>query len=303
MNFNIERQDVELESTFSPRLWSLVHDVPVLYEALLERLAHVGLSDMDLRPEAGNGSVGATGIGFWLFGSKVNVQLRLNSFRFRTSLLASNVLDSANAVVAAIRQALPELRFRTHVVSYACHGLIEGMKAAEFVGEIVPNAPVIEGFGDHLGTGVVFYFGEAPPTVSSTLTLDASRVVPDGLFVRVVVVVDGAIGAIPEIQALAEECVRTAALVRESGDSVKIPMSGQQLGDPANAAPSVPEFLVEDNSGSVLSQIERADSVKATSISRLLVQESPPVLPRSKRIFWVSASASLCRASRREWRR
>ena len=39
---------------------------------------------------------------------------------------------------------------------------------------------------------------------------------------------------------------------------MKIPMSGQQLGDPANAAPSVPEFLVEDNSGSVLSQIERA---------------------------------------------
>ena len=39
---------------------------------------------------------------------------------------------------------------------------------------------------------------------------------------------------------------------------MKIPMSGHQLGDPANAAPSVPEFLVEDNSGSVLSQIERA---------------------------------------------
>ena len=37
-----------------------------------------------------------------------------------------------------------------------------------------------------------------------------------------------------------------------------MPMSGQQLGDPANEAPSVPEFLVEDNSGSVLSQIERA---------------------------------------------
>ena len=35
-------------------------------------------------------------------------------------------------------------------------------------------------------------------------------------------------------------------------------MSGQQLGGPANAAPSVPEFLVENNSGSVLSQIERA---------------------------------------------
>ena len=211
MNFNIERRDVELESTFSPRLWSLVHDGPVLYEALLERLAHVGLSDMDLRPEAGNGSVGATGLEFRLFGNKVNVQLRLDSFRFRTSSLASDVVNSADGVVAAIRQALPgELRFRTHAVSYACHGLIEGMKAAEFVGGIVRNAPVIEGFGDHLGTGVAFYFGEAPPTVSSTLTLDASRVVPDGLFVSVIVVLDGSVGTIQEIRALAEERVRTA---------------------------------------------------------------------------------------------
>ena len=133
--------------------------------------------------------------------------------------------------MAAIRQALPdELRFRSHAVSYACHGLIEGTKAAEFVGGFVHNAPVIEGFGDLLGTGVAFYFGEAPPTVSSALTLDASRVVPDGLFVRVDVVVDGAVGTIPEIQALAKERVPDGALVRESGDSVKMPMPRQQLG-------------------------------------------------------------------------
>ena len=103
MNFSIEQREVELESTFSPRLWSLVHDVPVLYEALLERLAPVGLSGMDLRPEAGNGSVGGAGLGFWLFGNKVNVQIRLDSFRFRTSSLGTGVLDSVDGVVAAIR--------------------------------------------------------------------------------------------------------------------------------------------------------------------------------------------------------
>ena len=48
---------------------------------------------------------------------------------------------------------------------------------------------------------------------SSTLTMDASREVPDGLFVKVIVVIvvmDGSVGTIPEIQALAEERVRTA---------------------------------------------------------------------------------------------
>ncbi len=46
---------------------------------------------MDLRLEAGNGSVGGTGLGFWLFGNKVNVQIRLDSFRFRTALSSVNL--------------------------------------------------------------------------------------------------------------------------------------------------------------------------------------------------------------------
>ena len=259
MNFNIERRDIELESTFSPRLWSLVHDGPVLYDALLERLAHVGLSGMDLRPEAGNGSVGTTGLEFWLFGNKVNVQLRLDSFRFRTSSLASDVLDSADGVVAAIRQALPdELRFRTHAVSYACHGLIEGMKAAELVGGIVGNAPVIEGFGGHLGTGVAFYFRRG--SAYGQLHVDPGCVTGGARWpVRQCYCSGGRVGWNDSGDTGSCGGARPDdPLVRESGDSVKMPMSGQQLGGPANAAPSVPEFLVEDNSGSVLSQIERA---------------------------------------------
>ena len=42
------------------------------------------------------------------------------------------------------------------------------------------------------------------------MTLDASQLVPDGLFVRVLVVVDGADGKLPEIRDLAEERVHAA---------------------------------------------------------------------------------------------
>ena len=211
MNFAVKQREIELESTFVPRLWSVVHDVPVLYEALLDRLTPAGLSSADLRPEAGNGSVGSAGVGFWLFGNQVNVQIRLNSFRFRTSSLDASVVSSADEVADALRQAMrDELRFTTHAVSYACHGLIEATTAADFVRQLVPNPPAIEGFGAHLGTGVALYFGEAPPTISSTLTLDASQLVPDGLFVRVLVVVDGAVVTLPEIRDLAEERVHAA---------------------------------------------------------------------------------------------
>ena len=203
--FAIQQSEIELESNFAPRLWSVVHDVPVLYDALLEELASAGLSTMDLRPDAGNGSVGGTGLGVWLFGGAANVRIGLDSVRFRTSSLAPHIVDSVDGVIGAVRRASPELRFKTHAISYAHHGLIEGMKAADFVRRFVPNSVNIDGFGDCLGAGAALYFGEAPPMVSSTLTLDVSRVVQDGIFVRVFMVMDGAIGTGPAIRALAEE--------------------------------------------------------------------------------------------------
>ena len=210
MNFTVERREVEIESTFSPRLWHLVHDVPALYEPLLDRLTNVGLSSTDLRPAAGDGSVGGTGLGFWLLGGTVHVELRLDSLRLRTATPTADVLAAADDVVAALQQASRNaLRFRTHALSHACHGRIEGMKAAEFVAQFAPKPPAAEGLGDHLGTGVAYYFGEAPPAVSSTLTLDTSQAIQDGLFVRFFVVMDGATGTIPEMHGLAEEQVRT----------------------------------------------------------------------------------------------
>ncbi len=213
--FTIEQSEIELESKFAPRLWSVVHDVPVLYDALLDELAHVGLSSMDLRPDAGNGSVGGAGLGVWLFGGKANVRIGLDSVRFQTSSPEPQVVDSVDGVIGAVRRASPELRFKTHAVSYACHGLIEGMKAAEFVRRFVPSSVNIDGFGDCLGVGAALYFGEAPPMISSTLTLDISRVVPDGLFVRVLMVMDGAVGTGAAILALAKE--RTGAALTAVG--------------------------------------------------------------------------------------
>ena len=213
--FTIEQSEIELESKFASRLWFVVHDVPVLYEALLEELAYVGLSSMDLRPDAGNGSVGGAGLGVWLFGGKANVRIGLDGVRFQTSSPEPQVVDAVDGVIGAVRRASPELRFKNHAVSYACHGLIEGMKAAEFVRRFVPNPVNIDGFGDCLGAGAALYFGEAPPMISSTLTLDVSRVIQDGLFVRVLMVMEGGVGTGAAIRALAEQ--RTGAALTAVG--------------------------------------------------------------------------------------
>ena len=209
-NFTIEQSEVELESNFAPRLWSLVHDVPALYEALLHELGNAGLSSADLRPDAGNGSVGSTGLALRLFGGKVNARMSLDRVYFRTSLFAPELASSVDGVTTSIRRVLPEFRFSTHTVSYACHGPIEGIDPAEFVREFVPRPPAVDGFGDHLGSGAAFYFGEAAPVISSTMTLDLSQVVHEGMFVRVLMVIDREMGTGPEIRTLVEERMRAA---------------------------------------------------------------------------------------------
>ncbi len=208
--FAIERSEVELESSFAPRLWALVHDAPVLYDALLDQLRPLGLSSTDLRPDAGDGSVGSAGLGFWLFDGKTNVRVGLESVRFRWAVSPFEIAGSVDGVTNALRQALPEFRFRTHAFSYACHGRVEGAKSAEFVRRFTPDGPGIEGFGERLGAGAAFYFGEAPPVISSTLTLDVSRALQDGLFVRVYMVVDETVDTGQGIQTVGEERIRAA---------------------------------------------------------------------------------------------
>ena len=213
--FAIEQSEIEIESRFASRLWSVLHDVPVLYEALLDELAGTGLSTMDLRLDAGNGAVGGAGLEVWLFGGKAKARIGVDSVRFQTSSADPQVVDSVDGVISAIQRASPEPHFKTHAVSYYHHGRIEGMKAAEFISRFVPNSVNIDGFGDCLGAGTVLYFGEAPPMISSTVTLDASRLVEDGLFLRVFMVMDEEAGIGPALRVLAGQ--RTAAVLRAVG--------------------------------------------------------------------------------------
>ena len=213
--FTVEQSEIEIESQFASRLWSVVHDVPVLYDALLEELAWAGLSSMDLRPDGGNGAVGGAGVGVWLFAGKANARISLDGVRFQASSTEPRVVDSVDGVIGALQRASPGLGFRSHAVSYACHGLIEDMSAAEFVHRFVPKSVSVAGFGDCLGTGAALYFGEAPPVMTATLTLDVSRVVQDGLFVRVFMVMDGGVGAGSAVRTLMKE--RTGAALTAVG--------------------------------------------------------------------------------------
>lgn len=213
--FTVEQSEIEIESQFASRLWSVLHGVPVLYDALLEEFAEVGLSTMDLRPDSGNGAVGGAGVGVWLLGGKADARISPDGFRFRTSSADPRVVASVDGVIGAVQRASPGLSFQSHALSYACHGLIEDIRAVDFVRGFVPKSVSVAGFGDCLGVGAALYFGGAPPVMTATLTLDVSRVVQDGLFVRVFMVIDGEVGVGSVVRGLMQD--RTGAALTAVG--------------------------------------------------------------------------------------
>jgi hypothetical protein len=206
--FHVAQSEIELETKFSPRLWSIYHDVPSLYEPLLDRLAYAGLSATDLRHETGDGSIGGTSLLFWLFGLQMQVHLKVESFQVRIPNLRQIAFSKASETVEAIRGAIrqtvgSQVSFISHTVTYSCHGKPEGLKSVEIIRRLVPNLPQIDEFGECVGGGAAFYYSGRLPFLSVGITVDVSRIVPDGLFLRAIFLVDKS----PEsVDALAKVC-------------------------------------------------------------------------------------------------
>ena len=190
--FNIVQSEAELEVRFQPRLWSLVHNVPRLYEALLSSLAVCQLSPNDLRPE-GSGTVGGSSLTFWLFNFNVSVTIRLEGFSVRcnqlTNVSREQLVQVVDGIVMALGQAIDGLSILGSTVAYSGHGEVDGLQGSEVIGRFIKAGPAVEGFGENNGAGAAFYYGEAAPLLSSALTVDVSRVVVGGIFLRVVLAV------------------------------------------------------------------------------------------------------------------
>jgi hypothetical protein len=184
----ISQSEAELEAKFSPRLWTLVHDTPRLYEALLLEFVPFQLAAADLRPE-GSGTVGGAALSFWLVGFRIVVTLRLDGFVVRCTALkevtGGQLTQALSAAEAAVRRAVGDHYVREGVtVTYACHGVVDGATTQEVLEPFVGASPAVEGLGETVGAGAAFYYANSQSLLGASVTLDVSRVVAGGLFVR-----------------------------------------------------------------------------------------------------------------------
>jgi hypothetical protein len=182
---------IGLVSDFSHPIFDLFRDLSIL-DHLYEGLAKHGLKLSDMRFET-TGSFGDIHVLAYLFNFAVVVRIRLDKIEIQ-SLVPSRVdLDRLTNVVEevfrAVRTTRSDLGFAKHTLTFDLHGSLEGQSAPDFISRYATGN--LERLGPSVGKGAVFYFGAEGVRLMSSLTLDLSQRVVEGLYLRAYMVWDG----------------------------------------------------------------------------------------------------------------
>ena len=192
--FEIGRSSLGVQIGYRSRSWMLVHEIPRLYESLLEGLSDFGVLPQNIRSDSGDGSLGGFSVNLWMLNFGVNVRLGLTGAELRSDDLSRVNLDQLEQAFVGLTDSLvaadSNLAFQSYGVTIELHGQLEGVETKDYLATFV-NAPEREELGPSVGSGAVFYFGERPPVTLSNLSVDLSGVIEGSLYLRAINVLDG----------------------------------------------------------------------------------------------------------------
>jgi len=180
--FAPSRGDITLQFNFSEPAFELM-PAASLAQRLFERLAPLGLRLVDIRVETGAGSFGDANLVCTLLNISAVLRVYLDRVELHFVDVKREVSQSVREVISAVfdeRTGLPSIR--TYSFSLGLHGLVDGLAAKEFLVQFSRRTP--KTLGPLVATGVVFYFAEVQSRMTSDLTIDASAVIPSGVFLR-----------------------------------------------------------------------------------------------------------------------
>lgn len=192
--FVILQSELFFEARFAPPAFEVFRDPEGLHRALHEKLSPFGLRLADMKYERGTTLADVRLVCFLHnFSWTANVraeQVDLQCFDLR-DVQRQEVKDVAVSLVEAVTSQIRSTSVRTYTLALVFHVSLTGIDTRSFLLRFVQNAPDL---GPLAGSGVAFYFGSLPEAglVTSTITMDRSAVVADGLFVRLHSVWDAA---------------------------------------------------------------------------------------------------------------
>jgi hypothetical protein len=187
--FEIRQDQLSLQAHFASPVFDLFKDVPGLVKHLYEALRSYGIRLADVKLDSAGESLGQVNLQIsW-------PQLATASLFLDRIELASTYppfLDHQDGALvadlfASVAAYSPELSYTAFAVTREVHGKLD-LPLKDFLSRFSAATP--KSLGPALGSGTVFYFGPADNRLTGSLILDFSRLVEEGMFVKVAVVYD-----------------------------------------------------------------------------------------------------------------
>lgn len=192
LKLNVAKADLHLESAYARPEFGLFRDTPGLIGHLFTRLQPYGLRTQDVKIERGGGSLADYHLALHLWNFRLGVLVRTEKVELACLSFGETEVEQVGAVtveaLSAVKAHHASVEFRSHTLSVAMHGTLEGSSVKDYLSGFARNLPT--GLGPPIGNGSVIYFGAEEDRIASSVTVDLSGVVSDGLFVRTYVVWD-----------------------------------------------------------------------------------------------------------------
>jgi len=202
--------DLNFQAEFQEPAFELLRDPIGVQRQLFTRLSRHGVRLVDVRLDRGNGSLGDHSFLCYLFNFAVSVRVGLGGMEiicFDLARVDTNKLgESGVDALGAIKEHAPSVSFKAYTLSVGLHGKLDECPAQEFLSKYAANVP--GGLGPRIGNGAVFYYGASASRLMTSVTLDLSASITDGLFVRTQVVWDASKVGIETIPQLSDSHVK-----------------------------------------------------------------------------------------------
>ncbi|OQW31450.1 MAG: hypothetical protein A4E20_03965 [Nitrospira sp. SG-bin2] len=194
-SFKVVHGEISLQAHFLVPLFDLL-DPPAsrVHSALYSDLSEFGISLNDVKLVYGVPNLAEVSVSYYLLNLNALVKLSLDrleiTFSETTQLSHDQMIAVYKKTFHSLGQMATGFKVREYNVTLALHGLLEDKSTVEFWKDLVPKVPM--GLGPTSGQGVVFYHGAHDKIASSSVVLDTSVRVPNGIFFRTTVNLDGA---------------------------------------------------------------------------------------------------------------
>ncbi|MEK6804381.1 MAG: hypothetical protein AABZ34_17230 [Nitrospirota bacterium] len=186
---DVHQAEVVYQAHFGLPVFTLLGQAAVdLHQAMYLALQPFGLGLQDMQVQTGAKDFSELQATYWLLRLNTTVRVYLDRVEVNCSSVHSSVEQVYRQIVVVAtdvaQRTIPESAYKSFTIQLALHGIMQTMSVDDFIAKQFNEANTPSGAGKLIGRGLVYYFGEEKEREFSSLLIEKSARIQDGIFLR-----------------------------------------------------------------------------------------------------------------------